>query len=107
MDNLKTNEQKTLAEYMGILSEENYRAGWMSNLEYDLWAIIKEKTQKRFATGYSLEPYQIENLQRLSDLCGGWICFSEEGESFIPLNEWINKFREWEEKQGVVKIYYE
>ena len=33
---------KELSSYMSDLSEEAYHAGWMMNLEYDLWQAVIE-----------------------------------------------------------------
>ncbi len=84
-------EAKALMDYMSDLSEEGYYAGWMGNLEYDLWQAVIEGPRKY---GHAIiEKETIEKLKDLSNKCGGWIVFDDvEEEIFVPLQQWLKVY---------------
>lgn len=83
-----TSEQRALADYMSELSEEAYCAGWMTDLEFDLWECLT--TNRNTYSRLTVTDIHRTRLRQLSDACGGWIVFDDKnGESFIPLPEWI------------------
>ena len=90
---------KELMNYMRELSEEAYHAGWMLNLEYDLWKAVLEGP-----CGYGqtiIGQKHIESLKELSKQCGGWIIFDEEQEeAFIPMEQWLRLYEEWAAKRN-------
>lgn len=78
---------RALAALMSEISEECYCAGWMSGLEFSLWAMVQGGDR---SYGMS-EPSESEvaQLRALSERCGGWIRWEEDvGEVFVPLHEW-------------------
>ena len=88
-------EAKELMNYMIELSEEAYHAGWMLNLEYDLWKAVLEGPR-----GYGqtiIDKKHIESLKELSKQCGGWIIFDDEeqDETFVPMEQWLRLYEEW------------
>jgi hypothetical protein len=91
---------KMLAEYMSNISEKYFCAGWMGNLEYDLWGILKYGEK---AAEYELYPLLISEaltLQELSRDADGWVIWDDEvGEKFIPLEEWEKLYREYEREK--------
>lgn len=97
-----TDEAEALMHAMSDLSETYYCAGWLSGLEFSLWAALDGKSH---FGGSPLEREEIEKLKRLSEKCGGWIYWDtrhwnephrtgEVGETFIPLDEWKAMFEE-------------
>lgn len=80
---------------MSSLSEDTWCAGWMHNLEFDLWAAVQGERQ-----GYgraSFSDAEIAKLKALSDACGGWIIFDDTTEqTFVTLPEWSRIFAEHE-----------
>ncbi len=80
-----------LEQYMSELSEEAYCAGWMTGLEYALWnAVINGP---RDYGRLPITDAHISKLKELSNRCGGWIVFDDETEeTFIPLQEWQQKY---------------
>ena len=75
----------TLASYMSELSEQAYCAGWMLDLEFDLWRAV---TEGPFRYGrLELSAEHIDRLRSLSQACGGWIRFGDDWE-FVPLADW-------------------
>lgn len=82
-----TDEAQALKEYMEGLSDYYYSAGWVVNLEYDLWSALRGNP-KAFASG--LKAVEIDALRKLSEECGGWWYYTAASEepAFIPLEEW-------------------
>jgi hypothetical protein len=89
-----TPEAEELREYMSELSEEAWRAGWMTNLEYDLWSVVQDGPAKY---GWlALDAERIAKLRRLAASCGGWIIFDDEaGETWVPAAEWDLLYAAW------------
>ncbi len=74
--------------YMSELSEEAYYAGWMQNLEYDLWEAVVNGPRKYGRL--DITEQHISRLCELSAACGGWVVFDDEqGETFVPVSEWL------------------
>ena len=51
-------------------SEENWCAGWMRGLEYDLWAVLHDEEPR---TSYRLAETETRELLDLSEAARGWI----------------------------------
>jgi hypothetical protein len=86
-----TDTQRALAEAMSDISEEAYCAGWMSDLEFDLWRVVVAGEEQY--GWYTLDEATVSRLRRLSEECGGWIVFDDEkGETFVPLTTWLQMF---------------
>ena len=86
LKDLNEDEQK-LEEFMSWISEEGYSAGWMSDLEYDLWEIVVggDKSYSR----YTLTQDDIDKLNLLSQKCGCWIVFDDVNEeTAVDLETW-------------------
>jgi hypothetical protein len=81
-----TPNQRALAAYMSELSEEAFSAGWMQDLEFALWRAV-EVGPYRYGQ-LDLTTKHIENLKQLSASCGGWVCFYETEETFVPIKHW-------------------
>lgn len=67
---------------MEQISEDEWAAGWMSGLEFMLWARVKD---------LSTPPdIKTETLRVLSERAGGWIKWDEKlgCPVFVPLEEW-------------------
>ena len=84
--------QRVLAKIMSEISEDAYCAGWLVDLEYELWQILVDG-QGKFGFG-AVSEAEIEELRLLSDLCGGWIVWDEErgGQTFVPFDQWLKIF---------------
>lgn len=92
-------DQWELAEEMIRISGEGYCAGWMHNLEFDLWhAIMGSEREYGFIT-LSLDT--LTKLKALSNKIGGWIRYKDgEGETFTPMAEWQSRYQAWAEARG-------
>lgn len=85
---------KNMREY----SEDFWCAGWISNLEYDLWAFVcgDTETYGTYLSKY-LDDIDREHLQTLANDAGGWYYWSEEepvGEKFIAMDNWLEMYEE-------------
>lgn len=74
-----------LASLMQEISEELYCAGWLIDLEYDLWAII-HGGDRSYGIGRVTEE-QCEELLRLANECDGWVIWSE-GPIYVSAPKW-------------------
>jgi hypothetical protein len=89
-----TLNQRALADYMSELSEEAYCAGWMMDLEYDLWNAVLGHSNEygRLALGDA----EISRLNKLAKECGGWVIFDDATqETWVPMAEWERLFSVW------------
>lgn len=85
---------QSLRDLMSKISEDYYCAGWLCDLEYSLWGIIKGDANTEF--GFSnVADYEIEALKKLSENCGGWWYFGDGmGELFISTEKWEIMYEE-------------
>ena len=67
---------------MSEISEDAYCAGWLVDLEYELWRILIDG-HGRFGFA-ALSEDDIEALRKLSDACGGWIVYDVCGINMRP-----------------------
>jgi hypothetical protein len=74
---------------MEDISEECYCAGWMRNLEFDLWdAASPDDPGMTFVRGgYHVEPLQRDALALYSRICGGWWRWND-GPEFVTFDQW-------------------
>ncbi len=80
--------QRALASYMSELSEEAYSAGWIADCEHTLWRAVVDGP--RDFGRLVIRQQHIARLKRLSDECGGWICFDTAAEeTFVEIRDWI------------------
>lgn len=79
--------QRALADYMSSLSEVAYEAAWMEDLELSLWKAVVLGPYKYGRLQFTAE--HVERLRMLSEQCGGWVRFQDDGEeTFVPLADW-------------------
>jgi hypothetical protein len=89
-----TPKQAELARYMSDLSEQAWRAGWMSGLEFALWDVLLGNRNKFGCLTFELA--HIERLRALSQACAGWITYDDgKGELWVPVEEWRTRFDAW------------
>ena len=87
-------KQAELAIYMSELSEEAYAASWMTNLEYNLWQIMKREISNYGRLNANEEI--IEKLEKLSNEIKGWIYFDDKTEeTFVNFNDWKNRIKDY------------
>jgi hypothetical protein len=84
-----------LARVMGDLSQDYWCAGWLIDLEYDLWAAVRGE-QNPFTTA------ELAELKYLSHKCGGWIVWHDEKpwRRFVLLPEWERMFESRREQRA-------
>lgn len=90
--------QNELFEFMSDLSEEAWCAGWMSENEYWLWAIVVGNAVEWGRLDIAVS--QVDRLRALSRRVGGWIEYvgddtiprEQWGERFVPMNDWLAQY---------------
>ena len=83
--------QSELADLMSDISEDQYCAFWLSDLEYQLWALLHHDDSEKKIAFSKTHPRDIRRLRQLSAVTRGWIVWSDYGEpcrKHIPLGEW-------------------
>ncbi len=84
-------EQRALADYMSELSEKAWHAGWIADLEYDIWGAVTGGSSSFGQMDLTSE--HLQTLRNLSERCGGWIAYDDAiEETFVPINEWKEKY---------------
>jgi hypothetical protein len=73
---------------MAALSEEAYSAGWMQDIEFELWQAVLEGPRR--CGHFDLTNDHVAKLSTLAEQCGGSVRFSDEAmdEVFVPMPEW-------------------
>lgn len=85
-----------LLELMSEISEEEFCAGWLDGLEFDLWAAVHDRDH---ADAPVLPSADVAMLRGLSDECGGWWVHvstvgrewsagTVPGRVFLPIDAW-------------------
>jgi hypothetical protein len=94
-----SNFAQLLTDYVRELCDTVAFAGWLTGIEYKLWHIL--------TTGMAVgdDHYQLaERLDTLADLrflserCHGWIRYTEDGPTYVPLKEWQHHFSVWQQR---------
>mgnify|MGYP001564777080 CR=1 FL=1 len=96
-----------LLELMHEISEGEFAAGWREDLEFDLWATVRNEWGS-----LNLPQVDVDELARLADACGGWWVHvstvgrtwgdgTVPGRMFLPIAEWCKLYDEHKAKTKV------
>lgn len=98
-DNARKYSRILLMQTMGDISEDYWCAGWLQDLEYDLWAFVCGDVDKLWEGVFheGLNEYQRQFLKTLSTDAGGWFIW-QNGREFIEMDQWLEKYAKWKEK---------
>jgi hypothetical protein len=77
-----------LARFMSDLSEDYWAAGWLVDLEFELWSAVQEESSR-------VRQANAARLRYLSSKCGGWIVWTDGELRYVPLEEWRARYEEW------------
>ena len=83
--------QSELAELMSDISEDQYFAGWLTGLEYDLWALLQSSDAQRVGAFGGTHRRDIRRLRDLSAATNGWIVWLDHADpdlKHMPLDKW-------------------
>jgi hypothetical protein len=99
MDPNAQNAREALRDLMIDISDRHWAAGWMMDLEYNLWDAVLRGPKQYGDEVIARE--DIEALTRLSEKTNGWFWWSKEAEEeqFIPLDEWKQHYADWVVRQ--------
>lgn len=85
---------RALAELISEISQASWYAGWMKDIEYDIWAALEGDEIPFRRLGCALTADRLARLRQLSSDCGGWIAFREDTEeTWVPIDEWRREYR--------------
>lgn len=74
-----------LCALMSGISEGYYCAGWMTNLEYELWEAHEDMD---YGMGV-ITKRQSDLLKLLSKECNGWISWVDGELRYVPMDIWL------------------
>jgi hypothetical protein len=100
MSRLEQYARELLNLTMSDYSEEYYCAGWLSGLEYELWAFVMDEDTAYWSRW--LDESDRTKLLELANDAGGWYYWSDEspvGDKFIAMDDWLKMYEE--HKNGV------
>lgn len=82
-----------LGRVMGDLSQDCWCAGWLTDLEFHLWAAA-HGARSQFTRS------DLAQLKYLSAKCDGWIVWHEAApwRRYVPLSAWEPMFAEWQNR---------
>ena len=98
-----------LDEIIQTISQEQWAAGWMNGIEYEVWSWVvgDEATPTAFLR-------DTDRAKELSEACHGWVIFPdwmldkgeplpyavglESGEVWVPLDKWKEMYARWRER---------
>lgn len=89
-DRTKEYAAKLLEELMSEISEDHYCAGWMGDLEYDLWRMMASNDHHYGLCRVSDE--SIKLLRQYAEDAGGW----QTCVGFMPMDQWLSHFADFE-----------
>lgn len=90
-------EALLLCDYMSELSEAAYFAGWMHDLEFELWDRIISGPSEYGRL--SIWHEHIERLLQLANAANGWIiCNDVKEQILVPFDEWQARFAPWKKR---------
>ena len=87
--------ESELAELVSDISEDQYCAGWLTGLEYELWALLQSSDAERVGTFRGTHPRDVRRLRELSAVTNSWIVWADHSDpdlQHIPLNEWEQRY---------------
>jgi hypothetical protein len=88
-----------LIDYIRELCGDVAFAGWLTDIEYDLWHILTTGMavdEDRYQLSEQIET--LADLRFLSERCRGWVRYAEHGPTYVPLNEWRHHFSAWQQR---------
>jgi hypothetical protein len=82
----RAHARELLQALMTYISEEQFAAGWLIDLEYLLWGELQKPPQRRKRGARTvLLAFEREALKFLAQAAGGWWTF----ERFVPMKRWL------------------
>lgn len=86
---------RTMREY----SEYHWRAGWLNNLEYELWSFACNDVETMWdgSYGQGLQDGDRERLMSLAVVANGWYTRSSVSKppTFVTMDVWLKEYKSW------------
>ena len=99
--------ESELAQLMSDISEDQYFAGWLTGLEYDLWALLQASDTGRIGAFSNTHPRDIRRLRELSAATNGWIVLADHANpdlQHMPLDKWEAHYSAYVSRQNDKRI---
>lgn len=82
-----------LCDFMSQISEDCYCAGWLTSLEFELWACVMNGPVHK--GNWDITQSHIDRLRFLARRCGGWIIWDTDAkhQTWIAIDEWLERYR--------------
>lgn len=85
----RAHAKELLQALMVYISEGQFAAGWLIDLEYLLWRELQKPPQRRKRGAHAvLLPFEREALKFFAQAAGGWWTF----ERFVPMKRWLELY---------------
>lgn len=102
---LENYARKLLARTMREYSEYHWCAGWLQDLEYELWAFACGDAGAMWKGSFA-DGLHNDDRSRLMDLAieaGGWYAWSDadSSEKFMVMDQWLKHYKIWKEEHLV------
>lgn len=83
---------KALLTLIETISEEYWRAGWFSDIEFSLWSHVNDGPKQEGYAADDLAPLPI-----LAGLVGGWWTWNrgDVAPSFVEMSDWLPVYDAW------------
>lgn len=82
-----TDDQLDLFDRMSEISEDSHCAGWIHNIEYNIWDALTNGD--RSPPHRRMNPRLLRRCQLLSLEIGGWIYWADGGPQFASMPQWL------------------
>jgi hypothetical protein len=93
--------RQSLVSQIGEISERNFSAGWLTDIEHDLWDAISHGSDSYADCVF---PHEFDILRDCSNGLGEWVQFKYSTiPEPMPLSEWLPIHAEWRAKQARIK----
>jgi hypothetical protein len=98
-DTLKEVGKEWLLYELEEISEDHYCAGWMMNLEYDIWHRIQQlPNEHRYGMG-TIPEKRLLKMKEVAEQLDGWWIYRDD-RVFVPMAEWLPMYKAHAEKHG-------
>lgn len=82
-----------LRDFMSQISEDCYCAGWLVNLEFDLWTAVMNGPVR--AGHWDITQTDIDRLRLLARRCDGWVVWDHQRkqETWVSIQDWLGQYK--------------
>ena len=99
----KTFEQQALKDYMSFISEDLWCAGWLMDLEYILWGLLKNPDMAKDYYYHTFDKTYVEKLKWHMNKANCWFHWNDIIHKAVPIDipAFEVLFSKWEAQQKI------